>query len=307
MQATFDTKVFTIRFAVLCCLGFLIVELLPDQFFAPVNRLTAEHSVAILREAGYVPDLHETVIRGTTFSMKVVTECTIIFMAILYLSFVLAAPATMQQKATGILLGLPLLHILDILRIAALFCVGISVPSLFNILHVYAAQIFMAFSVILACSIWLNGTATNTGPAPWRFAIRFVLWTLPLFVVWLFLNRGYVRYEDLLLGGIFSLAGERLIFQYGHIAYFQTFNFVTYGALLLATKEIEVRRQIHWSAAGFLIMAAGHLLSRGGNVLMTAFRMDLTFPYVTAINLICQYLIPFGLWFALTGRRSTHA
>ena len=70
----------------------------------------------------------------------------------IYLSAVLAYPATWRAKLIGALLGIATIHFINVFRVSALFLIGLYYRQLFHETHVYVAQ---ALVVAAAVALWL--------------------------------------------------------------------------------------------------------------------------------------------------------
>ena len=69
-------------------------------------------------------------------------------------------------------------------------------------------------------------------------------------------------------------------------------------ALMLAEGRLSIRGRIAWVLAGTAILAAGHLMFRVGNVLLTAFSWQPALPITTFLNIFGEYTLPVVLWVA---------
>ena len=70
----------------------------------------------------------------------------------IYLSAVLAYPATLGAKAIGSVLGLLMINGLNLIRVVALFLIGLYYNQIFHETHVYVAQ---ALVIAVAVATWL--------------------------------------------------------------------------------------------------------------------------------------------------------
>lgn len=86
------------------------------------------------------------------FSINVSRGCDAIEAMALFVSTTLAFPMSWRIKIIGILNGIILLFVLNLIRIITLFISGIYKPSIFEILHV---QIWPTIIIIFACGLWL--------------------------------------------------------------------------------------------------------------------------------------------------------
>ncbi len=130
----------------------------------PFELLGAKHDwlegylAAYARLAGSVLGLFESgiVVVGThidgRFPMEIVRNCDAIEVNILFISAVLAFPATWRRRALAVALGLPALVLLNVLRICSLYAVGVHAPQLFAVAH---EQIFPLLLVVAAALAFL--------------------------------------------------------------------------------------------------------------------------------------------------------
>ena len=80
----------------------------------------------------------------------------------IYLSAVLAYPATWASKRVGAGLGIGVILVVNIFRVAALFLIGLYFKQVFHETHVYVAQ---ALVICVAVALWLYW-ATRFADAP---------------------------------------------------------------------------------------------------------------------------------------------
>lgn len=290
---------FALRFALQSAGLFLLAAALPESTFVWLGRHTAEMAARLLALGGYRPLLEGLILQQDGFSVRVITECSVLYMAILYGSFLFVWPASLRRRVIGALAGIPVLHAANVVRIALVFAVGVSWPGLFEPVHVYLGQVAMVLLVIAAAWVWTWTDSPRfpvfSGPA--RFLIRFLVVTAILFPVWLVVNVEYVRLTDHLVRGAFLVFGKQLRVSYQHAVYYQTFNMVTFVGLILAGRFPLDRRRLHLLVFGLVSIVGLHLAFRICNVLLMAFRNGPALKVCMAISLIGQYLVPvlFGL------------
>ncbi len=289
-----------VRFVLFFIFLYGAAVLIPEQALAPVNRLFAKGSAYLLETWGLSATVQGDTIIAGGFHARVIDECTPLFMLILFLSFLAAYPAQLQRRMKALLLATLFFSCLTIVRIAFLVFVGARYTAQFSIVHTYLAQSLMALAVILAALFWLRWEqgAIAELPIP-GFLFRFILWSSFLFLAWLPVNKLYMQQIDHLLIFIFSLFGQQLVTPYSHTVYFQTFNLVTFGALMLASHLPAGVRDRICLAIGLAVLIFGHLLVRLGNIITTAFNLPWGFSFATSISLLGQYLAPFLLWWIM--------
>ncbi|MCM2357007.1 MAG: exosortase H [Geobacteraceae bacterium] len=292
------TKQHRLRFLLLCTLLVAAASWAPEHLFAPLNQSTAAAAGSFLGLLGMSPGVAGDLLTLDGFRVRIVTECTPLYMALLYSSFVLASPAPPGRKALGLLCGLPLLNAVNIVRLAAVVAVGAARPALFEAVHVYLGQVLSVLAVVIACLVWHRSASGRTGNGSFAFMARAAVISGLLFLPWLLLNRRYVAAGDYPIRFLFRLAGCPIDLAAGLALYYQTFNVVTFLALILATGTITARRKLLGVAGGLPLLWFGHQAFRTGNVLLSAFQVEGALRLSAAVHLFSSYFLPFLLWLA---------
>jgi len=87
-------------------------------------------------------------------SFQIIYQCSGLFLMAIYTAAVLAYPATLREKGLGLLVGLPLLFLANLVRLALLGIIGKFFPQFFELSHEYLWQgIFIVF-VLLLWTFW---------------------------------------------------------------------------------------------------------------------------------------------------------
>jgi exosortase H (IPTLxxWG-CTERM-specific) len=93
-----------------------------------------------------------TSIMSPRFSVDVVQGCDSIYPTAMLWAALLAYPSTWKSKLIGMVGGAIVLFVINIIRIVTMFYIGVFVPSLFDMVHVYAWQ---ALFILLTLAVWL--------------------------------------------------------------------------------------------------------------------------------------------------------
>ena len=103
------------------------------------------------------PDLRKERL-GLAFTFIVVPSCGAIEVMVIFLAAVLAFPASWRHRARGVALGLPLMYLVNIVRLACLACLGALDPggAWFNFVHEYVWQAAYVIFVVLAWMAWVE-------------------------------------------------------------------------------------------------------------------------------------------------------
>lgn len=95
---------------------------------------------------------------GTAFTFYVVPSCGAIEIMIIFLAAVVAFPATWRHRTWGLALGLPLMHLTNIFRLACLACLGAldQGGAWFTFVHEYVWQAVYVIFVVLVWMAWVE-------------------------------------------------------------------------------------------------------------------------------------------------------
>lgn len=287
------------RFGASSALLLGLAVLAPEEALSFLNLHTAAMAARCLEIFGYPIHLSGDVLSRAGFSVRVVTECTALYLVILFLCFTLSFQTTWRMRLAGLAAGIPALHAATILRITALFAVGADFPAAFEAVHVFAGQVISIFLVIAVSLAWARFSSVHSGrQAPASFLLRFLVFSSVAFLVWLPLNTGYEAAIDKAVSVLFSVFGYTLTIPRTHSVYFQTFSIVTLLGVVLAEQTAAVRR-ITVFISGCTMLIALHVLFRACNVLMTAFESGAAALVSLGAVIAAQYLAPFLALLAL--------
>jgi len=286
-----------LRFALICTL-LLLTAIGLEPFMGPLNRATAVLSGNALTLLGFEPVVRGDLITLNGFTVKIISECTSLHATLLLDAFILATPATPWERLAGMIAGGALLSSFNLLRIAALTIVAVKRTELFEVVHVYLGQVVTLLLVVGWCLVW-SRSARGQRLAGAGFVVRCLIWACLLLPFWLALNVSYIKALDAMVARLFALDGYRLVIPCQHAVYYQTGNLLLLASLFLAECRVPGRRRIALGLAGVTILAAGHLLFRVCNVMITAFGWLPGLPLSSVLLLSGQYVFPILLWLAM--------
>jgi len=149
---------FLIIFIFTLALFFTIFILFEDSFDF-IKEWTAEITAITAHFFGLDVTVQNTllILENTTF--EIIQECTGLFAIMIYVACVLAYPTKIVKKGEGILLGIPLIFLLNILRMVFLVYIGDNHYDLFEYVHSYLWQGTFIIVVILLWFIWIEKIA----------------------------------------------------------------------------------------------------------------------------------------------------
>ena len=97
----------------------------------------------------------ERVVSFGGFSVTIIEECTGIYEALILSAALLAYPTAWRHTALGFAIGMPLIYLMNVTRIAVLLIVGRYSHDWFEFMHVYFWQVTMIAMVASAWLAWL--------------------------------------------------------------------------------------------------------------------------------------------------------
>ena len=100
-------------------------------------------------------------ITSPRFSVDVKPECSAVEPMAFLTCAILAFPAPLRRKIFGILAGAAAVTVLNIVRIASLFLVGVYDPDRFKMMHLEIWQVLFIVCAVVFWLLWMQWTTTN--------------------------------------------------------------------------------------------------------------------------------------------------
>lgn len=132
-----------------------------ESISQPILNIYADISNGILNVLGQQTKANNENIYSSDFSIQIKKGCDAIAPMILYTLSILFFPVAFKHKPKGILIGLLLLFVLNIVRIVSLYLTGKYVHSLFEIMHTDVWQIIFIVFTLYLWLIWLKKVTQN--------------------------------------------------------------------------------------------------------------------------------------------------
>jgi exosortase H (IPTLxxWG-CTERM-specific) len=130
----------------------LLSDAVQNAALHPLSVRIAALSASLLRALHFGVTYQAQVIAATdgSFRVSVENDCNGAWAHLILLASVLAHPASLRAKLTGLLVLQPLLFALNVVRVVSLFLIGYYRISLFRAAHVYVWQF-----LIIGCALAL--------------------------------------------------------------------------------------------------------------------------------------------------------
>ena len=124
--------------------------------FGVVNSMNASLCTAVLNLLGFDATCSGTSVQLANGGMDIISECSAIYVAILFTAGVVAFPTSARARLLGLGLGLPIIFVINIVRLASLGAVIRYRPDLLPLFHEYLWQVFFILVVAGLYLLWIE-------------------------------------------------------------------------------------------------------------------------------------------------------
>lgn len=292
-RTTVAANRFTVRFIFFCALFFLLLNLTPDSWFNFLNVRIAAVCGAILNLLGEEVSINGVVIRADGFSVMVIGECSGVFLLPPLLSFIAAWPAIVKKRMAGWIVGTTFIFSLNICRIVLLFLTGTRFPGLFDFVHAYLFQILMMGCVIFAIIAWLHRIDDEGTPGkPLIILGGFILISLPLFILWMFIGKWYTVGISMLAHRFVSIDAVPVSLYQNNALFLFSLNIITLIALFISYSQSKIRARLPGLLAALAFLILFHFAFSIGILLVKHHHIAGMVKVTDAVYFSGQYLIP---------------
>ena len=133
--------------------------LLGSAWIDAVAAWTAQWLAATLNALGTPVRVDGTIVTSDRFVVDIVAECTAVGPLVLYMGAVVAYPTRWRAKSSGLLLGLVVLTVVNLVRLVTLFWIGSAFPGYLGPAHLLVWQSLMILLALLLWLYWLERAA----------------------------------------------------------------------------------------------------------------------------------------------------
>ncbi|MBK5277060.1 MAG: archaeosortase/exosortase family protein [Desulfuromonadales bacterium] len=117
---------------------------------------TAHIVSSILNASGIQNTVDYNIIHLRNDTWNVTSECTAVNAVFLFISFILAYSSSFKSKALGLITGIPLILVTNIVRLVALGWVTEYWPKHSHLFHDYVWETIFLFFIVALWFIWIN-------------------------------------------------------------------------------------------------------------------------------------------------------
>ena len=134
----------------------LITATLAWGGWAVIQSFTAESGAILAKTLGVDAEVSGSLILLPSRTLSVDTQCTGYTLAVLYIALVLAYPLGAKLRVLAIAIGLPLLFLANVGRLAIVaFASERLADQPFQLMHDYLMEFGMVFVLIMIWAVWL--------------------------------------------------------------------------------------------------------------------------------------------------------
>lgn len=162
-----EFALFLVLFFVIWLLSYLLTRRFPG--FVDWGQVVVAREVAFfLKIFGYKYTLNGGSIVFLTphggENLVIIPECTGLYTSIIYFSIIGAYPARIGEKLIGLLIGLPAIHVLNLIRMVFISWILFEKHGLFEVFHGYLWQAGFLIFMILLVIFWLGKIVKAKAP-----------------------------------------------------------------------------------------------------------------------------------------------
>ena len=154
-----------VRFLVLF-LGILLVafttiafQKVNDAVVNPYTGFVARLSGAVLGLIGEDITVTGCELRSPRFAVTIYNGCNGLITSLIFVSGVLAFPASWRAKAVGVIAGLLAIQALNLVRIVSLYYIGVFLPDYFDESHILIWQSLVILAGVGLWIVWARSAA----------------------------------------------------------------------------------------------------------------------------------------------------
>ena len=254
---------FVLVFSACFCVLFLAFLFAPPELITKANLLTASLTEQLIALMGIPVVRTGTVLNLSGFRAVIIGECSGFPLYFLFASFVVAYPARLKDKLTGILVGVAALYAVNVIRLGLILPIGMHSVQTFTLVHDYFSQAGLALLTFLGCIYWADSKILRGAVLGWEFLLRLIVSSLLLLLVYFAvgsqINHALYWLANVVLAGL----GSPYRFDFSQITDDSTiFNLLAYLALIVSSRAIAPKRKLQALLVGLAVLVCEHITRR---------------------------------------------
>lgn len=154
---------FLVKFFAVLVAAYLLIAWNPvnDRVIVPFTEAIARGSGVLLNGLGQDVTVKGTLVASTRFGVNINNGCNGVEAMLILLASIVAFPASLKARITGLLLGALAVQLLNAVRIVSLYLLGAYHPRLFDLFHTAVWQIAIIMAAIGFFLVWSARVAPN--------------------------------------------------------------------------------------------------------------------------------------------------
>ena len=155
---------FAVRFVVILLILYVVVALnqVNDRVIVPFTEVITGAVGALMRGVDPHVQVSGTTISSGAFAIDVRNGCNAVETMMLFTAALLAFPASPRRRLIGLVIGLPLIQLLNVVRLASLLWLGVHHRPLFDLFHVAVWQAVMILIGVAIFAAWSSSVTTQS-------------------------------------------------------------------------------------------------------------------------------------------------
>jgi exosortase/archaeosortase family protein len=145
----------------LVIIGFLVAasEIWSYWVNVRLSEWTAQLMGVVMRTFGYTTHVDGINVVNPVCRFRIIGECTAYFPMSIYVAAVAAYPCKISRRLLGILIGIPVLLLINQVRLVSLCFIIRSYPDYFEMAHVVVWQSLIIFFTVFLWVVWVSTLA----------------------------------------------------------------------------------------------------------------------------------------------------
>jgi len=152
-----------ITFAAILAASFTVVALKPvnDAVVVPYTAWIARVTAGVLRLLGERATVSGCTVASPRFAVTIYNGCNGLVTSLIFISGVLAFPASWRARALGAVGGLAAIQALNMIRIVSLYYIGVFLPRFFTQSHIFVWQ---SIVIVAGVALWVAWASRYGAP-----------------------------------------------------------------------------------------------------------------------------------------------
>jgi exosortase H (IPTLxxWG-CTERM-specific) len=152
---------FLVVFSVVLGASFVVIALRPvnDSVVLPYTEFVARMSAVVLGLLGEDIAINGCELSSPRFAVTIYNGCNGLITSLIFLSGVLAFPASWKAKLIGCGGGLLAIQLINLVRIVSLYYIGVFAPRFFSQSHIFVWQSVVILAGVVLWVLWAHHLA----------------------------------------------------------------------------------------------------------------------------------------------------